>query len=418
MKGGVKPIRYKDHRTYDFHRTFGSLPITGKEEFNFDTVKVFPDQNADGSPNGCTSYTQNDIASNEDRVYYDDHLFTYNNTKLIMGVEGEVPCDMLSALKAPVVYGVKSLQMTAEQALDNRRAPYFIVRPLGDYFDGLISAMMTKEGCLSLATPWFPEFEQTGSDGITPLPKDFNENRASWHNWEACGVKVIGGVQYIIAKSWQGSTFGDKGYNYFSRAHINQLLSTQGAGAFGQKHAQPSDIKNVQMTIIETIISFIRMILDKLSKGMSGYRATLNYEPPVDPPKVMEPILPAQAEVPVVHDDSWCGGPLADRLAMYDLAVRVCKEEGLFPSMTRDLLATVYGESGWNQWCVNHNTKDYGIAQFSAKYYLVEYKMTPQEALEQPEKCLRIMAKNFKAGRQSNWVAYATRQKYFDKKPS
>ena len=93
---------------------------------------------------------------------------------------------------------------------------------------------------------------------------------------------------------------------------------------------------------------------------------------------------------------------------MYKLAQRVCAEEKLTAQMTENVLATIWGESGFNQWCINHQSFDYGIAQFSKRYYLIEYKMTPQEALDQPEKCLRIMARNFKSGRASNWVAFSS----------
>ncbi len=94
---------------------------------------------------------------------------------------------------------------------------------------------------------------------------------------------------------------------------------------------------------------------------------------------------------------------------MLTLAQRICVEEKLSPQMTQDLLLTIYGESGFNQWCINLTTFDYGLCQFSKIYYLKEYKMTAQEAIDNPERCLRIMAHNFKAGRQSNWVAYKTR---------
>ena len=128
---------------------------------------------------------------------------------------------------------------------------------------------------------------------------------------------------------------------------------------------------------------------------------------PVEAPVVPTPPKPLTlAEIMKAHPYGWCQGKLEDRRAMLALCNKVCKEEGLSISMTADVRATIWGESGWNQWCVNVQSKDYGLCQFSYKYYLVEYKMTPAEALLNPEKCLRIMARNFKAGRQSNWVAW------------
>lgn len=83
----------------------------------------------------------------------------------------------------------------------------------------------------------------------------------------------------------------------------------------------------------------------------------------------------------------------------------ICYEEGLDVRQTKNLICTIQGESGFNPACVNEQTKDYGVCQFSARYYLVEYKMTPQYACEHPEECIRIMAKNWKT-RASNWCAF------------
>lgn len=138
---------------------------------------------------------------------------------------------------------------------------------------------------------------------------------------------------------------------------------------------------------------------------------------PPDAPHALAPVVLVEQvdDRPVVHPNGWCEGAMADRKAMETLALKICKQEGLpvygkAPwGLGDDLLATIWGESGWNQWCVNTRTHDYGLCQFSAVYYLKEYKMTAQQALDNPEKCLTIMARNFKAGRQSNWVAYASR---------
>lgn len=125
-------------------------------------------------------------------------------------------------------------------------------------------------------------------------------------------------------------------------------------------------------------------------------------------------------ETPKVHSKAWRGGTMAERKAMYQLAMKVCAEEGLdklqsklLPGYTlrADMIVTIEGESGFNQWCENLHTFDYGLCQFSKRYYLVEYGMTPQDAINQPEKCLRIMAKNFKSLRRRNWVAFQVLEK-------
>lgn len=156
--------------------------------------------------------------------------------------------------------------------------------------------------------------------------------------------------------------------------------------------------------MLKKIENFLIRLLDILKKEKESY---------IKP--VIEVKKEEQKVVDVIRSKAWCGGLLEDRKKMFALAKRICKEEKLSEQMTKDLLATIYGESGFNQWCVNESSKDYGICQFSIKYYLVEYKMTINEALADPEKCIRIMCKNFKVGRQSNWVAYQYRAKYYQK---
>ncbi len=264
MNKGLKPIKFKDSRTYDFHRTFG-VATQPPLEFNFDRLGIFPNQNLDGYPNGCTAYATNDIASNEDDMYYDDQPFTYANTKMIEGVSGQVPVIQTDALKAGTVYGVKKKIETPDQALTHRRAPYFIVRRLnGSYFDAMVSAMWVRQGALSVGSPWLPQFETIGSGGlITEFPpiKEFIVG----HNWAATGVKIINGEPRIICKSWQGPNYGDKGYCYFTKKQIDTLLNIDGIGVFGQKHASPEDIKTVQMSIIEVLISYLQRLIAKLS---------------------------------------------------------------------------------------------------------------------------------------------------------
>lgn len=158
-------------------------------------------------------------------------------------------------------------------------------------------------------------------------------------------------------------------------------------------------------------------ILDKITailKAISALLPQLFPQPaydkdPKELPMNQDPITMVSGVNTKGNPHGWCEGTLAHRRAMYALAKKICQEEGLYPSMARDLLLTVYGESGFNQWCINTQSKDYGVAQFSVRYYCKEYNMTPQDCVEQPERCLRIMAKNFKAGRQSNWIAYTHR---------
>lgn len=406
MRSTVRPIKYKDHRTYDFHRTFGTAPLI-LEPFNFDTFKLTPDQRKDGLPEACTAYTHNDIASNEDRIIYDDYDFTYRNTLRMMGAEYGEPCDILKALKATTVYGVKSKQMTPADALLHRRGPYFIVKALSDKFEGLVSAMKVKQGCLSLATPWFPSFELPRADGTVPSPGDWsNLLGATWHDWEACGLELINGEPHIIAKSWQGSQYGKRGYIYFSRDQINHLLSIKGAGAFGQKHAEPGDIQVVEMTILETIISYLRMWVQRLLKPAP----TSQIPTPVHTP------LPDPVLSPTEPIDKY----LWDTPEQARHSVRViCDEEGLTLKQKNELCATVQAESGFKTQAKNYNfviknginhlaSTDFGICQINDFYHIGPGKDFPSTdyVLTHPAECVRWMCGMWKAGKMNLWSAW------------
>lgn len=144
---------------------------------------------------------------------------------------------------------------------------------------------------------------------------------------------------------------------------------------------------------------------------------------PAPQPAVSEYKAPRPDPVTIVagvdthgHPHGWCAGTLEERNTMYalthDAAVSVGLDKlssGQNPGYTLldELLATIMGESGFNQWCINTDSLDYGLCQFSHRYYLIEYKMTAQEAIDNPIECLQIMAHNFKDPvRRTNWVAY------------
>lgn len=125
------------------------------------------------------------------------------------------------------------------------------------------------------------------------------------------------------------------------------------------------------------------------------------------PKSPTEPLSLTLADIIATYQTGWGQGDILVRRNLYIKAQQIAKDEGLSISKTADMLATIWGESGWNPYCINYKTKDYGLCQFSALYYLKEYKMTPEQAILNPEKCLHIMAYNFAHGRESNWVAYS-----------
>jgi hypothetical protein len=100
------------------------------------------------------------------------------------------------------------------------------------------------------------------------------------------------------------------------------------------------------------------------------------------------------------------------------MVFRVCREEKLPASLAIELWATICGESEFNPnaKCFNKDhygnvvSVDYGLCQLNSYWYIGPTKTvkTPFEALTNPEKCVRVMAKAFNAGRANDWIIHRT----------
>lgn len=264
LKSGARKT-YKDHRDFSFHRTFGAV-TNFPAEYNVDSGFGFPDQNADGLPYGCTGYTQSELGQDEDGIKYLP-AYTYKQTRLMEGTYDEpVGCDIRDSLKSATIYGLQAEGETEAQALLHRKGRYFnVIDPFNnmDAFDDCRNGMFlfnSEKRSVSIGVPWFPEWEGTASDGVLPQPHDFNVSRASWHNAKVSGWKLINGAPYLIVKSWQGPNYGDHGYCYIGRDLFNQVMTISGTGAFTLSKMWKNDIQYVRLTIIETLLSYMRRL--------------------------------------------------------------------------------------------------------------------------------------------------------------
>lgn len=86
--------------------------------------------------------------------------------------------------------------------------------------------------------------------------------------------------------------------------------------------------------------------------------------------------------------------------------------EGLTLAQKDDLSRTLHCESNYNPRCVHPNivngkitSTDYGICQWNDWFHGKE--ITPDEALNNPEKAVRLMCQYVRAGRISQWVCYS-----------
>lgn len=265
---GVKKIK-KDHRDYSFPRTFGAiagapLPLA----LNLDAGLTNRNQNAvPWGQYSCTGQTQADICTDEDKRIYDPR-YTYDQTLTMMFYRKDTPywetvgCDLRTSLNSTIVYGVSPLDGTGNPA-DFRRGAYYMVEPTaGDWFDSLRQTMLVNKRPVSVASAWFPEFNNT-HDGIIPTPVNYDESRASFHNYKICGWETVNGVPYLLVKAWLGEGWGVNGNGIarMRREIVNQLLTLEGAGAFTLAPFIGANVKTVELTILETVASYLRWII-------------------------------------------------------------------------------------------------------------------------------------------------------------
>jgi hypothetical protein len=261
IQSGLNPIK-PDHRDFDFHKSFGAaVPPTFPTEYNTDAGLWTPDQNAMALPFGCTGFTQASLCEDEDGTQYDP-ADVYDHTPPGTRDRGrDIRASLDVIRKNDLVEYLKGVKPgTHRTAYFNVRAYY----PL-DWFDAIRLAMLSttqEKRAVSIGTPWFPDFENT-DHGVLPMPLSFDVglSGASWHNWKICGWKTIGDQPYLIGKSWQGEHYGDNGFCYLSRALINNLMSISGSAAFTVSKIAPQQIQLVDLSIVQTIVSYVRRLL-------------------------------------------------------------------------------------------------------------------------------------------------------------
>lgn len=258
LKSGVQPNPY-DLRDYSNERTFGSItPRDLPIEYNADLALTFPDQNADGLPNGCTGYTQSETGQDENGEKFDPR-FTYEKTLFIENAPAGAPVQMRDSFKSTKIFGLSRTQNPTSVL---KRGAYFDVDKVGDYFDGARSALWQNQlnkRTLSCATPW-PWGDRIAHTGMM---QDIDPKNAPpvWHNYKICGWKDINHVPYLIIKAWCGSAWGDHGYGYMSREIFNKMLAISGTALYVQRNPDGADVQTVKLDILELILSLYQRLL-------------------------------------------------------------------------------------------------------------------------------------------------------------
>ncbi len=147
------------------------------------------------------------------------------------------------------------------------------------------------------------------------------------------------------------------------------------------------------------IIKWLWHFLVALAHGM--------YHDPIETrPEELPMNQPAEAPLPAPPKYLW------DTPADARHSVRViCDEESLTLEQKNTMTATIGGESGWIIAATHKNivngvvaSVDNGICQWNSIYHGKE--ITPDEALHDPEKAVRLMCAYWKRGQRNLWDAY------------
>ena len=267
IKNGLQPSTI-DHRDYDFYKTFGAANVFSvnlPDNYIVDTNGWMPDQrfsepvfNNPAFPFGCTSYTTCDICADQDDMLYNPAFtesFTHANEK--RGVE--IRESLLSAIN----FGTKALDGSI-----HKRTAFFNIKKYEvlDWFDSIRYSMLPTLGekrTVSWGTPWYQEWQNTGNNlqGIVTAPQNYYAQNVFWHNSKFIGWKTIDGVPYLVNKSWQGTSFGDKGLLYFPREVVNSVMNVRGTCAYTvSKIVAGSGFKTINVSLMDWAHSILRNI--------------------------------------------------------------------------------------------------------------------------------------------------------------
>jgi hypothetical protein len=287
-------------------------------------------------------------------------------------------------------------------AEEHKQQRYFAIEGPYDLFDNIRASLWLfrhKKHSVLAGSYWYYEWNNPAG-GV--IPKNYRRETNTAHAFKVrIAQKVINGEPYLAMQQSYGPGIGDHGTLYFPREVVNREWKDYGAFMFVD--VDSAEIEALQLTLIDYLKRAVQLLTYRLQDLMKPAPAPAPV--PLPPPSPKPVPVPTPSPSPTPKPES-----------MQNMVRRVCRELRLTFQMSADLFATVQGESGFNPSAINHNydksgkltSIDYGIAQLNSRWYIgpnCELK-TPQEALADPEKCIRVMAKAFKAGRAKDWLVY------------
>lgn len=174
-----------------------------------------------------------------------------------------------------------------------------------------------------------------------------------------------------------------------------------------EKQTTPEQI-GVFMKILQFLANILKLDLEILKIKQTPPSTPLETQNPTSTTPPQPPL-----EIPITPKYEW-GTP---EKARHSVRV-ICDEEGLNVADKNLICAVINCESGFKIDAIHKNKDksgnvlsiDYGIIQANSNYYIGNGKpiVSIDEALNNPEKCVRVIISQFKKGRLKDWVCYSS----------
>lgn len=406
---GLK-ILPEDKRDFSLGKIVSYPSLVGlPDNFEFQPFKIKNQQGSDY----CTAFSSTSASELQEGVELSPEFAFAMGQKLNKSDYGN---DLRTAMKSHIKIGCIE-QKDAPFSLDNKDNK-FLREPNNWSEDLLPKALIHAKSSFVDCRGNYDAF-----DNIRAAIWFFkNEKRAVvmgvlWENWDvknpilenggagrnghalAClGWKSINNKQYLVIQNSYGDQVGDKGKFYMSRETVNKYVPIYGAFTF--LDMTPEEYKQRLKDFSQNwILTALRKILEIL-----GILAKQKYLPPQPTP---EPEIPKPVE-PEPPKYLW------DTFENARHSVRVlCDEAGLSVAEKNLICQIINCESGYKTNAIHKNsngTTDYGIIQANSFWYIGTGKpiASIDEALNNPEKCVRVMISQFKKGRIKDWVCFSS----------
>jgi hypothetical protein len=291
-------------------------------------------------------------------------------------------------------------------ALKHAKKAVFWIGEHGDMFNSIRSALYQfrdEKRAVQTGIMW-----NTGWEDFIYIDKKLIQ--AGGHSFHFIGWKG----DYLKLQNSIGN-IGENGCQYLHKSLVNELLDYGALMCLDMPPMTKEEIlvlsekyRKQKISIIQKLLVLFNQLLDLINaKYTQITKDTVITELEPEPePVEMPPEAPAKPAEEIKY--------LWDTPGRACHSVRViCDEMGLSVADKNLICQVINAESGFKIQAKNINkdgTGDYGICQFNSYWYIGPGKpiASIDEALNNPEKCVRVMIKQFKAGRLKDWCAYSS----------